>query len=415
MEMDLFGEVRSILQEPPSPSSFFRLRGLFEDGSCPEEVFVYIDEHLGRWPPNIPRYIPHMWLPKDGGALPRVASFCNAFVLTDSDTSFEVVRSWLGSEHSRGLSLLGLPRFRIAAEQWQMLGELDALQALDYLDVSGCGLGEEGSAVICSLPFLKGLQTLDVSSNAIGEEGLDALAAVPWSRLETLRTRANSLDAFALGGFVRGEHWSTVRTLDLSNNPIGEDGVERIARARGLASVVSLSFAYCNITSGGLARLTRGDGLRQLESLDLSSTSIEDLSENAHRLERFSKLRELRLHGNRLRAENLAFLLEDGVIPQLEVLDLSVTALGDEGIARIARCDRFESLRELRLAGNRMTADGARALAQATWLSGLEKLDLGLVNDARLDVVEAIANAPLLPEALKQPWRDRHARLLARG
>ena len=409
--MEVFGEVRSILQQPPTMLSFFKLRGLIEDRACPEDVFVYIDEHLQKWPPHIFRYPHHSWLPEDGGEVSRKVAFCNAFRLTSSEVSFRVLLAWLSSPHWRQVRFLGLSSLRLSPSQWREFGQIDALRSLLSLDVASCTLGGERIHALCELPFVKELQAINVGYTGLGEEELQVLSSVPWTRLEVLRLRANSLGANLLGPLARGEYWSTLRELDLSNNPVNADGMARLADAGSLEHVTSLGLRGCNITSEGLERLVSSRGFSKLEVLDLSRGAIEDLSKNTHRLARFTRLCELRLHGNRLGANNLEYLLEDDMIPQIEVLDLSVTELGDDGVALLARCERFENLRELDLAGNRMGADGARALARAPWLANLERLDVGLVADHAFDVVEAFANSPYLPEDLKQPWLGRFERL----
>jgi|GEM_PF-2776543 len=409
--MDVFGEVRSILQEPASMLSFFKLRDLFQDGTCPEEVFVYIDEHLQKWPPDILRYPPHSWLSDDGGELPAMVAFCNAFRLNTPDVGYDVVFSWLDSPRWRDIVYLALPSFRISSEQWLELGKIEALQSLVSLDLTFCDLGSGRIDAICALPFVADLQTLSVGHNGLGEDGLDALARVPWTQIETLRLRSNRIDAFSLGPLVRGEHWASLRSLDLSLNPIGQDGASRLANVEALDGVTALSLNNCNITSDGLEALVVGRGFSKLEVLDLSLCAIDDLSRNTHRLSRFQNLRALKLHANRLRVDNLEHLLADDVVPRLEELDLSVTAQGEKSLYLLAQCDRFESLRRLKFAGNYISPEGARALAYAPWLANLEAFDLGLVADAEFDVVEAFANSLHLPAELKQPWVKRFQRL----
>ena len=57
----LFGELRSVLARPPSEEVFVEVCALVEARDLPDEVLVYLADHLNRWPETITRRMPRPW------------------------------------------------------------------------------------------------------------------------------------------------------------------------------------------------------------------------------------------------------------------------------------------------------------------------------------------------------------------
>jgi len=411
MSRDLFGEVRSVLQNPPSQATFYALCQLFEDGTCPDAILPYIESHIDRWPDDVMRWVPYHWFHLKGGEFPKLVSLCNALALPDPSTPFYEFVSFLDSEHLPRLTTLDLARFHPEPSQWEQLGEYEASSEITSLNITGCRLDDEALDAVCDLPFFPGLRSLDAGYNNLGRGGLQRLASVPWSGLESLQLRANKLDADACAVFSQFGEGARLKELDVSWNPIGPQGVAAMASAVCLQGVTSLRLDYCDLTSHGLAHLVTAHGFQELESLSLQSNAIESLSHTTHhRFARFSRLRALSLAANQLRAENVRYLLEDDIIPQLTSLDLSYTELQNAGAELVAACERFDSLRHLDLGMNRLGHSGIRALANAPWIARLDTLMLG-GNDLRLDAIVELCESPYLPPKLKEAWRSQQRQL----
>ena len=107
----------------------------------------------------------------------------------------------------------------------------------------------------------------------------------------------------------------------------------------------------------------------------LSDDDVEELAGD----DRLRSLRGINLGGNRnLGPRSVASILASPWCDQLERLDLSGTAVGDEGAERIASTDRLDGLRRLDVSYCGMGPAGAHALADSPTLArlGLVELDL---------------------------------------
>ena len=163
---------------------------------------------------------------------------------------------------------------------------------LEWLEVSGCDLGNEGIAALAvGIGRNRQLQHLNVSSNSVGVPGATALAAA-------IRT------------------CSALTALIVRDNQIGDDGLAALAPA--LVNLRTLDVSRCQLTAGGarpLAALIQRSLV--LESLDVSSNKLEarGISEIAGALDASSILRTLKLRSNSgagTRATALAAALERG-------------------------------------------------------------------------------------------------------
>jgi hypothetical protein len=111
--------------------------------------------------------------------------------------------------------------------------------SLRRLDLSRCGLGDDGARVLAEAPSLPDLEVLALAGNGIGPEGARALAGT--ARLRNLRE------------------------LDLSANALGPSGAEALASTTSLPALRSLDLADNALGGGGVAALKRMTGLTRLD------------------------------------------------------------------------------------------------------------------------------------------------------
>ena len=85
----------------------------------------------------------------------------------------------------------------------------------------------------------------------------------------------------------------------------------------------------------------------------------------------------LELKGKFVGDEGLACLVQvDGILEEIENLDLAKNFITHKGILHIAECKRFKKLKRLYLGDNTLGDKGAIALAKASFLENLAHLDL---------------------------------------
>ncbi|CAN0005615.1 unnamed protein product [Ectocarpus fasciculatus] len=134
---------------------------------------------------------------------------------------------------------------------------------LRLLDLSGCGMGDEGAYVLRgALTGHPTMRTLDLSRNRIGITGGQALAGllVGDSSLSSLFLRANMIgDEGARAFKVVLLHSQTLTTLDLRSNDIHDPGLDALAEGMECNASIERLFVWGN--HFGQASLRRFGGL----------------------------------------------------------------------------------------------------------------------------------------------------------
>ena len=195
--------------------------------------------------------------------------------------------------------------------------------------------------------------------------------------------------------------------LELRANAHGVSHVPSLARlvgAPGASSLRSLGLAQNNIDAEHVRAVADSPHLTSLERLDLSggrshriTRPIEPADMLALRASAASSsLRELSLAGHKLTDESVAALVDGDELRHLTRLDLRFNAIGDRGANAIANAF-LPNLRRLDLGYNRLSSQGARALAHADHLGSLEHLDLFANHNLSDTDADLLRSAPNLP------------------
>lgn len=235
----------------------------------------------------------------------------------------------------------------ISARGCRALSRPAVTGALIRLDLSRNPLGPEGAHALADAGTLGRLTRLDVAQCQLTAEGAQVLLASEHLRqLEQLRLGQDEIDHVR---FVSAVAPSRLRVLDLSGNPFGEIALARLALCPVPGRLDSLSLADCGVTPASLAALANSEWLAGLAGLDLG--------------------------GNALGEEGIAALAR-AEVGGLDALGLSGCELTDSAVARLVRTPGVGRLTCLHLADNRIGPDGAAALARARGLEGLVALDL---------------------------------------
>ena len=158
-----------------------------------------------------------------------------------------------------------------------------------------------------------------------------------------------------------------------------------------------------------VARLLEGEyvpHLKIVRELDLRSMGldVEDAELLAESAE-LSGLTRLLLPYNGMQDDGTICLANTSILSNLELLDLAGNSVGTEGVLAIARSAHLGKLKHLDLTGNWVGDEAAIALASSAHLTQLEALVLR-GNPVRAEGARALATSSILPESIREHWRD---------
>lgn len=191
--MEEFGELRSMLHQPPSERAFATLMRRFErmwnkhPARTRDELFPYAQGVLETWP-DATRTIPGRWrhafwtkrgtVPVELLSLGRRLTFTHEKV---SAAQLEVLIS-----HDAGSALTHLELTTCELDDTHVLALIHAPSALRVLDLGGNDIGVEGARALAESALATRLTSLLLWDNTLGDEGVTAIASRRWPELETL-------------------------------------------------------------------------------------------------------------------------------------------------------------------------------------------------------------------------------------
>ena len=430
----MFGELRSLLQRPPSAQVWQQLCALLEGWPPGQELegraLPYCQDHLEQWPARL-RAAPARWRAAlERGEVPAPAPLVRHLKASHRAWSGEALATLLGAgaalehlalrgvplepAHLEGLSTQ--PRLH-ALELWacgldaRALGRMirARLPGLERLSLPANELGPEALARAAYVSTWPRLRTLDLRLNRLGDDGIRQLGKLEaLGQLEALQLKFVHMTSTGLEMLVRSLRSTTLRELALGGNLIGPQDAERLASCAQLAELESLDLGHTpelgeilDSPREAVARLARGrGGLMTTEGsrYTLGPEGVDALLRSPH----LRRLHTLKLHENALGPEG-ARALTRAPAPPLRALDVSINDLGEEGARALLGSPRMATLEELdlsfnrvgpggleplgrlalgaplwalRLRGNPLGAEGIRALREASVCARLEVLDL---------------------------------------
>jgi uncharacterized protein (TIGR02996 family) len=189
---------------------------------------------------------------------------------------------------------------------------------------------------------------------------------VPTGRLQT---------AEGMALFLSAPHLDGLNTLNLAHLPPDSAAIRLLAESPLLGQLRTLWLGSAHTEEHLRCLLDsphfRGLGLLGIGSVSLEQNGLRGVLDHP----RLAGLRSLIAYACRLDARSADVLSDPICAGSLEELYLHSNALGDDGIAALARAP-FAKLRNLNLSDNQMEAGGAVALAAAAWQGQLESLQM---------------------------------------
>lgn len=407
MSQEMFGQLRSLLQQPPSAALWGQICEALDRWprrEARDQAIPYIEGHVSRWPSHL-LVAPTTWTKKlmFGQLVP-------------------------GMTLVRTLQLKGKS---LGPQSIKPIGRLIEKIPVQVLDLSDADLQDRTLKLLIEQPFMRNIHTLNLANNAITGKGLSALASasnchgIEVLDLSRNRLRQHHLKSLAKEGGLPGLH-----TLKLSHAQLTHEDLEALIDVGLLSRLRSLSLEQCQVVGAmSWRRLFLEVDWSQLEHLNLAHTKLDQGDMNAlaqattmsklkvlnlnHAAigpggmstlmdcEHFGELTHCALRHCALTGGDMAQLSTWSLAGQLEVLDLSQNALGEEGIWALAdypadnklrdlsldycgfdegaiRCMVeqcvFGQLEALSLCGCKVDDEDMVALGQAPWLSNLRTL-----------------------------------------
>lgn len=379
-----FGELRSILQEPPSPQSWAKLCLVIErfgPGELERVALPYACAHLTRWPITM-RALPHRWL-----------------VLLLSGRSVP----WMPLVRHLDMSSSALLHDVACAA----LMRQPALEYLDSLCIKSVErVSFRGVQLLLSSPHLHNLGALKLSGLGLYDQTLEAilsqLRAVALRRLDLSQ---NSLTLRGLEGLLHTPGLQKLSALNLSDNPLGDIGAKLLGRAKVWAELSELSLDRIGLSEQGARALAGAPWLPQLKHLSLRQNPIYHVGAHAiFSCKAMTSLESLDLSGCRVGLQGVRSLVRSAPPHQLKALGLAGEpgfSLGPRGAGLLSEAEGLSSLSSIDLAWNDVGDQGLDKLIRAPWIKGVGKLVLShnrLHDSSLMRLERALDQLPQLRE-----------------
>ena len=260
------------------------------------------------------------------------------------------------------------------ASALEMNGSLEELVLSGNRAVTGIGLMALGE----SLQRNGGLKTLDISYCSIDDKGMKSLASALEMNgsLEELNLRGNDA-VTGIGHMALGESLKrnrTLKTLNISYCSIDDQGMKSLASALEMnGSLEELDLTW-NPAVTGIGYMALGESLKRnrgLKTLNISQCCIDGqgVKSLASALEMNGSLEELNLRGN-VAITGIGHMALGESLKRnrgLKTLDISYCDIDDQGMKSLASALEInDSLEELNLRGNvAITGIGHMALGES--------------------------------------------------
>jgi Ran GTPase-activating protein (RanGAP) involved in mRNA processing and transport len=432
-----FGELRALLQRPPSEDGWLLLTGLIDHARemLDEDEFEhqwvdYACDHLESWAAEL-RKCPEHWCEEllQGQRATSHLKLVRQLDLTERLGSKQAkLRRIITCEHLARVERLALGNLEFSPRAlgtllhegpWQKLRGLsvthvDLSESSGLLEHRNCAsletlelnqndlnegtlarmlqsafapnlralsitnnpaLGPKAASHIAENPSLANLRVLEMCGCGLLGQGLRTLAASPHlTQLSTLRLRQNRIEPGAIAALEHAP-WSELAELDITGCLVGNEGAKPLLAFPFATSLRKLEVSGCGLGPEGLSLLTHAEDYSALRELDVTNNDLGGGFLDVFAGCVWEALEVLDARFNGLRDEDVRAMLTSPFVASLEELSLAFNMLGDDTASMIAAAP-FRKLEHLDLNNNSVTDRGAQALMASTSLEGLH-LDIG--------------------------------------
>ncbi|MCB9675334.1 MAG: TIGR02996 domain-containing protein [Alphaproteobacteria bacterium] len=305
--------------------------------------------------------------------------------------------------------------YAFEADHLDTLLDSSIVEGLRYLSLAQAGIENEGAVRLARSGIVKQLDTLDLTNCFVGAEGFTQLVDAGLGRIRSIGMGSYG-SGYVADPFVTDAALAhlaevgsdTLQELFLDGSLVGTEGIRALLGSQRLPALESLSLRYCEVTGEAFE-----SGPARLRSLDLEGTSFGDVDTGGFTT--LARIEQLRLPGAHAGRTTLGSLANGPMAKTLQVLHVAHCQLDAEAVDALA-AGSWDALHTLVLRGNRFgqeagpalgrarfpalrhvdlcetdLGEGVRALANAAWLPGLTRLELGETGVQG----EALATLPL--------------------
>jgi Ran GTPase-activating protein (RanGAP) involved in mRNA processing and transport len=404
----LFGDLRSILQQPASTLTWEALcqhLDLWSNDTLEQLALPYAAATLARWPAALSRSNAR-WVRDVIAGTPRPAlALCDTFYVGGEDawTKDSAIKAVALLIDNPQLKKLLLHRSVDARLLFNQLLAPHTPPLFDAIELRSCELPLKLLTTLTNAPHLRRVTSFSVSvDDWLGARGLRLLCDSPHAA--SLRhlawTSADLRDGAA--HIAASPHLTNLTALHLYTARLSAASAAALAASPNLQRLTHLDLNDNNIGPQGAAALAASPHLKHLTSLDLSQNSIGDagaaaLTASPH----LSNLTHLALSQDNLGPSGAAALATSQHLQRLTHLSLNHNAIADGGARALASATNLPNLTSLDLYGNKIGDAGAAALAASPHLTNLTHLNL--LNNS---ITERGRAALLASPHLSEPIRD---------
>jgi hypothetical protein len=243
------------------------------------------------------------------------------------------------------------------------------------------------------------LRDLAMTSGWLDRAGAKRIASAKlFPKLENLYFGPYS-DDDAPAALFGGKTFTGLRSLDLSGggraisgHPM--PGLKQICESRALNSLKSFDMGW-RPTKGLAEVLTKSTFWRGLEELDLLRNNLNNDDLAAFLKAPPSKLRRLDLDDNKITAKGAKLLAEHPALAKLTELNLSRNKIGDTGFAALVKSPHARNLQKLSVSSCGFGLAGVTALAESPSVANLRELSI-YSNTLDLACARLLAESPHL-------------------
>lgn len=300
---DVFGAVRSLMQEAPGEEVWAALCGLLDGVDDPAEreaIGGYLEGHLARWPDPL-RVAPQAWCERAlGGEAPPWWQLVRAVhLMQPTNAMIKALFKAVDVSQVTALTLENEPPTRGAGRSKsglvKELTKAGALPQLRRLELRQGNFGDKSAELLAGAKNLTGLEELVLTRAQIEEAGYQALAAS--TTLPPLRAlQADGPLDRALGELVTGPLLSRLEALTF-NGSLRDEHLAALCEAPCVTTLRRLSFGAGYLSDDAITAALDSPLFDRLEALDLvNAGALSGAPLKALMRKPLDKLDALRLH-----------------------------------------------------------------------------------------------------------------------
>lgn len=297
----------------------------------------------------------------------------------------ELGHAWLGADQAldalvsgpllASVSSLGLQHNELGPAQLERFVRHPVIAGLEALQLRRNPLEDEGARILASSTSLHVLRQLDLSSCGVGDDGAAALGGSGTLAPVSLSLRGNRFGEIGGRALVASGLLSRTECLDLSHNAVGPETAVALASSPHTHALAQLVLSGNPVGDAGISALISA--------------------------ERLGRLRELRLDGCALTRVGLRCLAQSQQLAGIQRLWIGGNDLSDEAVIELVRSPHARNLELLSLAELPVSGAVGHAIAQADHLRRLEHLEL-----LHTEIDEAAAVAMVRAEHTTEGLKD---------